>query len=203
MTSIASGLDRPVLVDLLVRRSIVTDVAFVLGGVAVTAFLAQLVVPMWPVPITGQTLAVLLVGASLGWARAALSMALYIVAGIAGIPVVAPSAGGGHVTGLALLATPSFGYILGFVLAAAAVGWLAERTWDRRVLKALIAFIIGEVAIYAIGLPWLVASTGANLEQTIAWGLAPFLIGDIIKAAIAAALLPATWAVLRRVRIKR
>jgi biotin transport system substrate-specific component len=189
-----------VIIDRVIPRSIVMDIVLVVAGAALTAGLAQLVIPMWPVPITGQTLAALLVGASLGWVRGASAIALYAVVGLLGAPVSAPSAAGGHLTGLAWLAAPSFGYVIGMVLAAGLVGWFAQLRWDRVWWKAIIAFLLAEVVIYAVGLPWLAAVTGGTPEQVIAWGLTPFIVGDLIKAAIAAALLPAAWWAVRRVK---
>ena len=165
----------------------------VAAGAALTAILAQVSIPMFPVPITGQTLAVLLVGATLGAVRGASSLALYAVLGLVGLPVYAPQADGTHLTGFLALAAPSFGYIIGFVVAAAIVGWLSERTWDRKFLKALATFVGGSLVVFAFGLPWLAFVTGADLAQTFAWGFTPFIIGGVIKAAIAAALLPAAW----------
>lgn len=200
MTNTAAVSSRLSIVDRVIPRSIATDVALVIAGAALTAGLAQVIIPMWPVPITGQTLAALLVGASLGSIRGASAIALYAVVGLLGAPISAPSADGGHLSGLAWLAAPSFGYVIGMVLAAALVGWLAQLKWDRRIWLAIIAFLAGEVIIYAVGLPWLAAVTQGSPEQVLAWGLTPFLIGDLVKALIAAALLPAAWWAVRRAR---
>lgn len=191
---------RVVIVDRIVHRSLASDIALVVTGAALTAALAQVVVPMWPVPITGQTLAALLVGASLGWVRGASAIALYAVVGLLGVPISAPTIDGGHLTGLAWLAAPSFGYVVGMVLAAALVGWLAQLKWDRRIWLALAAFLAGEVVIYSVGLPWLAVVTHGTPEQVLAWGLTPFLVGDLVKALIAGAMLPAAWWAVRRVR---
>ena len=193
MSSIASSVPRLVLADRILPRTRVLDVVLVVAGAAVTALLAQVTIPMHPVPITGQTLAVLLVGATLGFARGAAALGLYAVLGLAGLPVYAPQEDGTHLTGLVALAAPSFGYIIGFIPAAALVGWLSERTWDRKFLKALATFVGGSLVVFAVGLPWLAIVTGATLAQTLEWGLYPFLVGGIIKAAIAAALLPLAW----------
>jgi len=203
MTNPAAASARPVLVDRVLPRSLATDVVLVVAGAALTAALAQLVVPMWPVPITGQTLAALLVGASLGWIRGASAIALYALVGLLGAPISAPGADGGHLTGLAWLAAPSFGYVIGMMLAAALVGWLAQLKWDRRVWLAVIAFLAGEAVIYAVGLPWLAAVTQGTPEQVLAWGLTPFLLGDLVKALIAGALLPTAWWAVRRIREER
>jgi len=193
MTAVAPVAPRLVLADRVFPRTWVLDIVLVVAGAALTALLAQVIIPMYPVPITGQTLAVLLVGATLGWARGAASLGLYLGLGLVGLPVFAPQDDGSHLTGLAALAAPSFGYIIGFVFAAAAVGWLSERTWDRHVLKALATFVGGSVIVFAFGLPWLAAVTGGTFVQVLEWGLLPFIPGGIIKAAIAAALLPLAW----------
>ncbi|AYF99047.1 biotin transporter BioY [Protaetiibacter intestinalis] len=192
MTAISPA-PRLVLADRVLPRGIVTDIALVAGGALFTALLAQVTIPLWPVPITGQTLAVLLVGATLGSVRGGAALLLYALLGFAGLPFYAPQDDGSHLTGLAALAAPSFGYILGFIPAAALVGWLSERTWDRKFFKALATFVGGSLVVFAIGLPWLAVVTGATLQQTFEWGLYPFIIGGVIKAVIAALLLPAAW----------
>lgn len=209
--SIITAVQRPVLADLIPRqgsraRAFAVDAALVTVGAALVAALAQVAVPMWPVPITGQTLAALLVGASLGWARGASSIALYAVVGLLGAPISAAASDGTHPAGLAWLSAPSFGYVVGMILAAAVVGWLAQLKWDRVVLKAIIAFVVGEIVIYAVGLPWLaivLAHLGVPGDQllvsTISAGLTPFLIGDAVKAILAGALLPAAWMLVRAV----
>jgi biotin transport system substrate-specific component len=193
MSAVVPAVPRLVLADRVFPRTWVLDIVLVTAGAAFTALLAQVIIPMYPVPITGQTLAVLLVGATLGWARGASSLGLYLVLGLVGLPVFAPQDDGSHLTGLAALAAPSFGYIIGFVFAAAAVGWLSERTWDRHLLKALATFVGGSVIVFAFGLPWLAAVTGGTFVQVMEWGLIPFIPGGIIKALIAAALLPLAW----------
>ena len=192
MTAISPS-PRLVLADRVLPRGVVTDIALVAGGALFTALLAQVTIPLVPVPITGQTLAVLLVGATLGAWRGAAALGLYAVLGLAGLPFYAPEDDGSHVVGLAALATSSFGYILGFIPAAAIVGWLSERTWDRKFLKALATFVGGSVVVFAFGLPWLAVATGADLQQTLEWGLYPFILGGLIKAVIAAILLPVAW----------
>jgi biotin transport system substrate-specific component len=193
MSAVVPAVPRLVLADRVFPRTWVLDIVLIAAGAALTALLAQVIIPMYPVPITGQTLAVLLVGATLGWARGASSLGLYLVLGLVGLPVFAPQDDGSHLTGLAAVAAPSFGYIIGFVFAAAAVGWLSERTWDRNVLKALATFVGGSVIVFAFGLPWLAAVTGGTFVQVMEWGLIPFIPGGIIKAVIAAALLPLAW----------
>jgi biotin transport system substrate-specific component len=193
MSTIAIAGRQPVLADRIFTRSLAIDLVLIAAGAAFTALLAQVTIPLWPVPITGQTLAVLLVGATLGMARGASSLGLYAVLGLVGLPVFAPQDDGSHLTGFLALSAPSFGYIVGFVFAAALVGWLSERTWDRKFLKALATFVGGSVVVFVFGLPWLAVVTGATLLETYQWGLEPFIVGGIIKAIIAALLLPAAW----------
>lgn len=201
--SLAAPLAGPTLADRVIPRTLVTDVALVAAGAGLTAAAAQVIIPAWPVPFTGQTFAVLLVGASLGMTRGAISMGLYALLGLVGLPVFAPQADGSHLTGLAALAAPSFGYIVGFVAAAAVMGWFAQQKWDRKVLKTLVALVASTVVIYAFGMTWLgivLAQLGVEdvLGTTVASGLLPFLVGDALKAVLAAALLPAAWWAISR-----
>jgi biotin transport system substrate-specific component len=167
------------------------DASLVLGGSLLVALTAQIAVrlPFSPVPITAQTLAVLLVGALLGSRRGAWSMLAYLGQGLIGLPVFATGA-----SGPAYVLGPTGGYLLGFVAAAYLTGWLAERGWDRRIGTALLAMLIGNAAIYALGLPWLSIYAGTH---TLALGLLPYLAGDALKLALAAAALPGGWRLLR------
>jgi len=175
-----------VLADLLPGAA-VRDGLLVVGAAAFIGLLAQISIPLsfTPVPITGQTLGVLLAGTALGWWRAGAALVLYAVAGVAGVPWFA-----GHSSGYA---SASFGYVVGFVAAAVLCGYLAGRGADRSVLRSLPAMIAAEVVIYAFGLTWLAIDLHLGASATIAAGLTPFLAGDAIKAAIAAGLLPAAW----------
>ncbi len=194
MTALApSAPRRLVLADRVIPRHLVTDITLVVLGAAFTAVLAQISIPLQPVPITGQTLAVLLVGATLGTVRGGLSLLAYAAAGLIGLPVFAPEDDGSHIVGGAALAAPSFGYIIGFIFAAAFVGWLSERQWDRKIFKAIATFLGGTLVVFAFGLPWLAWSLNIGVDLTLEYGLWPFLIGGIIKAAVAALLLPAAW----------
>lgn len=189
--SLAVG--RPTLVDHVIPRALVTDIALVAGGAALTGLMAQVAIPLWPVPITGQTLAVLLVGSTLGATRGALSMLLYAVMGIAGVPWFSDAS---H--GIGVLLGSTGGYIVGFVLAAALTGWLAQRQWDRKFLHAAVTFLAGSGVVFLVGLPWLAVVTGADLAQTLQWGLWPFIPGGIVKALIAAAIIPVAWQGVRK-----
>jgi biotin transport system substrate-specific component len=175
-----------VLADLL-SRTRTGSTLFVVGGATLVGVAAQVAVPVpgTPVPFTLQTLAVLLVGASLGWRRAGSSMVLYAVAGVAGVPWFA--------SGHAGLVLASSGYIIGFVLAAVMVGWCAERRGDRTVARTIGTMLLGTAAIYGCGVSVLMLVTGMNLPAGLAAGVQPFVIGDLIKIAAAATLLPWVW----------
>lgn len=174
------------------RAALAYDMALVLGGSLLTALAAQLSIrlPFSPVPITGQTLAVLLVGALLGSRRGALSMLAYLLEGLMGLPVFA-----GGMSGAAYMLGPTGGYLVGFVAAAWLTGWLAERGWDRQVWSTVLAMVLGNLCLYAFGLAWLSRFVGA---RALTLGLLPFLVGDALKVALAAAALPAGWKVLGR-----
>jgi biotin transport system substrate-specific component len=173
-------------------RALTYDLALILGGSLLVALGAQIAVylPFSPVPITGQTLAVLLVGALLGSRRGALSLLAYLAEGAAGMPVFA----NGH-AGPAYMSGPTGGYLFGFVAAAFVVGWLAERGWDRHVITTSLAMVFGNLAIYTCGVIWLASFIGT--EKAISLGAVPFFIGDVIKLVIAAALLPSGWKLIR------
>jgi biotin transport system substrate-specific component len=166
---------------------LVRNVALVVGGTLFVALsaLVQIPLPFTPVPLSLQTFAVLLAGAALGSRRGAASMALYLLAGAAGVPWFS-----GHQSGWAFA---SFGYVVGFVAAAWLAGRLAEAGADRKVLESTGLLVLGNIVIYAFGVTGLIASTGMGLTTALAKGVAPFLVGDLIKIAVAAALLPAAW----------
>lgn len=176
----------PVLADV-VPGARVRDAALVLGGVATIAVVGQIAVPLpfTPVPLSLGTFAVLLVGAALGPARAAASVGLFLAAGMLGAPLFAEQGSG--------WAFASFGYAVGYLPAAILVGWLARKRADRGVLSTIGLVLVGSAVIYAFGLPWLMGYLGVGLAQGLALGVVPFLIGDAVKAAAAALVLPATW----------
>jgi biotin transport system substrate-specific component len=186
------------------------QVACAVGGSLLMAGLAQISIhlPFTPVPITGQTLGVLLIGAAYGPALGAATILLYLVWAIAGLPVFAPNTDGSHATGLDVLAFAGAtgGYLWGFVLASALVGGLSRRGWDRSIRSSISAMLLGEIVIYAVGLPWLhhalasLPGGPASWQTTFEYGLYPFLIGDTIKLLLAAGLLPLAWRMLRRLR---
>jgi biotin transport system substrate-specific component len=183
--------NKPLVLADLLPGTLVRDVLLVVGAAGFVGVLAQISIHLsfTPVPITGQTLGVLLAGTALGWKRGAAAMALYGVAGLVGVPWFA-----GHSSGYV---GASFGYIIGFVLCAALCGYLAERGADRAVLKSVPAMVAGEIVMYGAGVLWLGAYLHVGLAKSIALGLTPFLAGDAIKAAIAAVLLPGAWRLSR------
>jgi biotin transport system substrate-specific component len=184
------------------------NVVLAVFGSLFVAICAQVQVPLWPVPVTGQTFAVLVVGMAFGWRLGGATLLLYLVQGFIGLPVFAKFAAGPGV-----LAGPTGGYIVGFVLAAAVIGYLAQRGWDRNVWRTAMAMLIGNVVLYIPGLIWLgmfyagpgaqyVANTGAVTAAgaAIAGGLTPFLLGDALKLALAAALFPVAWRLISKYR---
>ncbi len=198
MSSVTLAVGRPTIADRIVARGLVTDLVLIAAGAAITAIAAQIAVPLWPVPITGQTLAVLLVGVTLGAVRGALSLALYAVLGIVGLPVFSDAS-----SGWSVIAGPTGGYIIGFIFAAGFTGWLAQREWDRKPLWAFLAFLAGSVLPFAFGLPWLAAALGGyglpnDLASVLNSGLWPFIIGGVIKAAIGAGIISLAWWGIRR-----
>ena len=172
---------------------LVRDAALVLGGTGLFAASAQLSIPLWftPVPLTLQTLAAVLVGAALGPLRGGLSALLYVGVGMAGVGWFAE-----HRSGFEFA---SFGYLLGMVLAGVLVGALARRGGDRTPLRTAGTMAVGNLAIYALGVPGLMSFAGVGLGTALSLGVTPFLAGDAIKIAVAAALLPAAWQAGQRV----
>ena len=193
------------LVDRLIPRSdtapanAVIDAVLIVGFAALTGLSAKVAVYLNPaVPITGQTFAVLLSGAVLGSKRGAASMLVYLAMGIAGVPVFAPDGAIPHA---------SRGYLIGFAVAAFIVGWLVERGWGRNPLKLALAMLMGEVAIYGFGLPWLAFYVPdselverSRLAVVYDWGLEDFIIGDTIKLLMAAVGVPLAWEGIRRLK---
>jgi biotin transport system substrate-specific component len=178
------------------RPNLITDVLLVLAGTGLVAAAAQISVklPFTPVPITGQTFAVVLVGASLGSIRGTSSLMLYLWLGVAGAPIYAH-----HDSGWDAITSASGGYIVGFVLAAAVSGFLAEQGWDRRFSSSIGAMLTGNLIVYLVGLPWLAVVLNTNLEKTLEYGLYPFVPGDTFKLYLAAAVLPTAWRLVGRV----
>lgn len=168
------------------------DVALVIGGSLLIGLCAQVAVPLGfsPVPVTGQTFAVLMIGALFGARRGSLAVLAYIIEGAAGLPVFSMGRGG-----LPMLFGPTGGYLVGFVAAAYITGLLAQVGWDRRVGTTVLAMVLGNGVIYAFGLLWLCCLMGVN-KAVLVVGLYPFIVGDFLKIGLAAMLLPAGWKLL-------
>ena len=178
----------PVITARVQSRSLVATAGLVVATAALTALAAQWYIPLWPVPVTGQTLVVLAGGAALGWRAGAASQLLYLSVGAMGLPVFAEASGD-----VGVLVGPTAGYLFAFPVAAALVGWLAERRHDRRFLTMVAAFLLGSAVIYLGGVAGLMITLGLRLGEALAVGVWPFLVGDALKAAAAGMLLPGAW----------
>ena len=187
----AAAAPRTVLADVLPGAR-VRDAVLILFGALFTGAMAQIVVPMTPVPMTGQTLAVGLVGATLGLRRGAASMVLYLALGFV-LPIYA---GGGQ--GIETLWGASGGYLVGFVAATAVVGWLAERGADRKVALAFLAFVVAQLLVFVPGVIVLQAVTEMSWADAVHSGFTVFIVGGLVKAAVGATLLPGAWRLVRR-----
>jgi biotin transport system substrate-specific component len=184
------------------RVNLLTSALLVLGGALFVSLAAQVSIPLpfTPVPITGQTFAVLLVAGALGTLHGVMSLMLYLLMGLAGLPVYADQTSGWEVVRGA-----TGGYILGFVLAAAVVGVLAERRWDKRFSSSVSMMLTGNVIIFTVGLTWLAWWLGDNgfpsgLNDVLEAGLYPFVPGEILKLYLAGALLPGAWKLVERIK---
>jgi biotin transporter BioY len=170
---------------------LVRDILLILSFTLLTAISAKLKIEIGPVPITGQTFAVLLSGALLGAKRGVLSQIFYLLGGLAGIPWFSRGGGMGYIF------SPTFGYIIGFALAAFVVGFLCEKGFDRKIETAILAMLIGNVLIYFPGLLWLAKFVG--FEKVLVVGFYPFIVGDFIKLFLASLLLPFGWKMVKKV----
>lgn len=208
MSSIAAG-RRPVLADLITRpstrdRAFAMDAALVLSGVALVTLLAKVSFFIGPIPITGQTLGVIIVGAALGARRGAASLTTYMLLGLAGLPIFA-----GPIAGPTYVLSPSFGFIVGFIPAAFVAGWFAQRAWDRKPWLAFIGFVAASIIPFLVGLPYmaLILATVLDVDVTLASvldaGVWPFIVPGLIKAAFAALLVPAAWTLVRTVDARK
>ncbi|MBK8157358.1 MAG: biotin transporter BioY [Rhodospirillaceae bacterium] len=164
--------------------------ALVLAGTALLALSAHIKVPFWPVPMTMQTFVVLMIGAAFGARLAGVTVLAYLIEGALGLPVFATGAGFHYMAG------PTGGYLAGFLAAALIVGWFADRGHGRSLATSMVAFLVGEAVILALGTGWLAYHIG--LDKAIAGGLLPFLFGEGVKVALACALLPTMWRIARR-----
>ena len=190
------SLSTPLLRTAVVPRSTaMSNALFIFGGAIFLSMLAQIAIPVpgSPVPVTGQTFGVLLLATSYGATLALSTFSLYLLAGIAGAPVFANY---GH--GLDRLIGPTGGYLIGMFLASFVLGKLAGRKWDQKIFSAVITMLIGDVIIFAIGLFWLQNFTGNDWAWTFSAGLAPFVIGELLKISIAGTSMPLLWRAVQR-----
>ena len=171
-----------VLADRVVSRSLVMDGILITVSIAMMAVLAQISIPLWPVPVTLSTLAVMLIAASLGTARGTVSIVGYLSAGALGLPVFA-----GAVSLSAV--RPTFGYLVGFVLAAVVIGYFVSKGADNSFFKMAAVFTLASAIIYTTGATWLMTGFGMDFQQAIAVGVVPFLIGDALKVLLASSLI--------------
>lgn len=199
----ASAGTRRVLADVISRpssraRAFALDAGLVIAGATIVALLAQVEIPLWPVPITGQTLGVIVVGAALGAWRGAAALTTYMLVGLAGLPVFA-----GFTGTIAAVGKPSFGFVIGFIFSAFVAGWFAERAWDRRPALAFLGFAAASVVPFLFGIPYMafilnvVMGLDYSFGALLGVGLLPFIVGGLIKAALAAAIIPGAWALVR------
>ncbi len=176
------------------QRAIRNAVLAILGTALLWAS-AKIQVPFYPVPMTLQTFAVLVIGMAYGWRLGSATLVLYLAEGAVGLPVFAGTPANG--IGIAYMVGGTGGYLVGFVLAAAAVGWLAEHGWDRSIVSTAAAMLLGNVIIYVPGILWLGAVFGWD-KPIFEWGLTPFIYGDLTKLVLAALLVPLAWSALKR-----
>jgi biotin transport system substrate-specific component len=181
------------------RSGLLTDALLILGGAAFVGLMAQISVRIGftPVPITGQTFAVLLVGAAYGSMLGAATLFAYLVLGVIGVPLYAD-----HKHGWDVFSGATGGYIVGFIVAAAVTGALAERGWDKKFSSSIAAMLTGSVIIYACGSIWLHHFLHVSWNTTFVDGVYPFIPGDLVKLYLAAAALPGAWSLVRRLRSK-
>jgi biotin transport system substrate-specific component len=175
----------------------VKQALLILLGVAALTIAAKIRVPMWPVPITMQTFAVLVIGAAYGMRLGVATLLAYLALGAAGLAVFT-----GDSAGLAYMMGPTGGYLVGFAVAAGVMGWLAAQGWDRTILGMGLALLIGNAVIYAFGLPWMAWLFWAErgTAWVLQWGMTNFLLGDALKLALAALVLPLAWKAVGRAR---
>ncbi|NQV46341.1 MAG: biotin transporter BioY [Rhodospirillaceae bacterium] len=178
------------------QKAMRATVLAIVGSLLIWAA-AKIQVPFYPVPMTMQTFVVLSIGMAYGWRLGAATVLLYLAEGAMGLPVFVGTPEKG--IGFAYMMGSTGGYLVGFAIAAAATGWLAERGWDRNILTTALAMLVGNVLIYGPGLLWLGILFGWD-KPIIEWGLTPFVLGDLTKLVLAAALLPAAWKLLGRHR---
>jgi len=176
-------------------KALIRNIVLAAAATVLLAVSAKIKVPFWPVPMTMQLFVVLTIGLAFGCKLAVGTLLLYMAEGAVGLPVFAGTPGKG--IGLAYMLGPTGGYILGFLLAAGVIGWLADKGWDRSIIKGFAACLIGIALIYIPGLLWLGGIVGWD-KPLLAWGFSPFILGDLVKAGLAASAMAAGWTLLGR-----
>lgn len=185
----------PILVDRIISRSLASDIVLVVFGVALTAAAAQLQIPASPVPFTFQTLAVLLIGATYGGSRAAITMASYVLVGALGLPVFA-----GGASGAEKIFGATGGFLLGFIFAAWLTGYLAQLSWSSNAIKMFVSFALGSVVIYAVGVPVLAMVAFKSDLLAATTYMFPYLIWDAVKAVLAAGIVPGAFVLVNKIK---
>lgn len=171
-------------------NTVLRGMVLALAGTLVLALASKINVPLWPVPMTMGTLAVLTLGMAYGWRLAGVTLMLYMAEGAIGLPVFAGTPEKG--IGLAYMMSGTGGYLIGYVLAAMTVGWLAEKGWDRSMLGTILAMLAGNAIIYVPGVLWLGVLFGWD-KPILEWGFTPFVLGDVIKIGLAMGIMPLAW----------
>ena len=175
------------------RRS-VRYILLAFAGSALITLCTQISLPLFPVPMTLQTFAVFLIGLTYGWRLGGITVALYLLEGALGLPVFSGGKGG-----LIVFMGPTAGYLIGFLVAATACGWFAERGFDRSYSKLFVSLLVGNILLYAPGLLWLGSLIGWD-KPVLEYGLYPFILGDLLKIAMAVLLLPTAWKIVNRMK---
>ncbi|MHA6668148.1 biotin transporter BioY [Homoserinimonas sp. A447] len=197
LSHLSLSLGKPTLADRLIGRGLAIDVVLIVTGVAFTSIAAQVATPAWPIQLTGQSMAVLLVGMALGSLRGAIAITLYVVGGALGLPIFSNST-----SGFETITGPPGGYIIGFIIAAAFVGWVAERGLDRTFLRAVASATGGTAIIFIVGVPRLAVVNDLALGDAIAQGFLPLAVGGVVKLLLAATITTAAWAALNRMEVR-
>jgi len=185
---VLAGCEFHVPLDLIKSERVIRHIVLMITGSALIALCAQIYIPLYPIPITMQTFAVFLIGLTYGWRLGGTTIVLYLVLGAFGLPVFA--SGG---LGMAVFKGPSAGFLFGFLPAAIACGWFAERGFDRSYVKLLVSLLIGNILLYVLGLFWLGYFFIGWEKTLLEKGLFPFVLGDLIKIFLVVILLPSVW----------
>ncbi|MDA0362577.1 MAG: biotin transporter BioY [Proteobacteria bacterium] len=185
----------PTLINVLSGKenSLILNVLLAVAGSMALWVSAKIQIPFYPVPVSMQTLVVLMIGMAFGWKLGGATVALYLAEGLAGLPVFAGTPEKG--IGFAYMVGPTGGYLFGFIIAATVVGWLAERGFDRNIILTAVAMLVGSTIIYIPGVLWLGSIVGWD-KPVLQWGLIPFLYGDALKLVLAALLMPTLWKIM-------